>query len=97
LLEAVAQALARAARITAEHTEVTHIRTRAATLTPREREVLEFVISGLMNKQIADALGTAEQTIKVHRARILKKMGVRSVAELVHDSARIGIVPRRQD
>jgi len=97
LLEAVAQALARAARITAEHAEVTQIRTRAATLTPREREVLEFVISGLMNKQIADALGTAEQTIKVHRARILKKMGVRSVAELVHDSARIGIVPRRQD
>ena len=95
-LDAVAQALTRAVHAAAEHSEVSGIRAGAATLTPREREVLEFVISGLMNKQIADALGTAEQTIKVHRGRILKKMGVRSVAELVHNAARIGITPRRQ-
>lgn len=58
------------------------IQTRLASLTPREREVLEHVVSGQLNKQIADDLGTCEQTIKVHRGRVMKKMRVPSVAEL---------------
>jgi FixJ family two-component response regulator len=56
---------------------------RLATLTPREREVLEHVMNGRLNKQIAGDLGTAEKTVKVHRARAMEKMRVRSVAELV--------------
>jgi FixJ family two-component response regulator len=66
-----------------EQTELSEIRTRLATLTPREREVLEYVVAGKLNKQIAGDLGTVEQTIKVHRARAMQKMRVQSVAELV--------------
>jgi FixJ family two-component response regulator len=54
-----------------------------ATLTPREREVLTHVVAGRLNKQIAAALGTAEKTVKVHRARGMEKMRVRTVADLV--------------
>ena len=56
---------------------------RLASLTPREQEVLELVIAGRLNKQIAGELGTAEQTVKIHRARVMTKMKVRSIAELV--------------
>ncbi len=68
------------------------IRQRLATLTPREREVLERVVAGRLNKQIAADLGTVEKTIKVHRARVMEKMEVRSLAELVHLTERVGIV-----
>jgi len=60
-----------------------------ATLTPREREVLTHVVSGQLNKQIANDLGTVEQTIKVHRARVMEKMKVNSVAELVRLTERL--------
>ena len=68
---------------------------RLGTLTPREREVLEHVVRGRLNKQIAADLGTVEKTIKVHRARVMHKMGARSLAELVHlaSSAGIGTQP----
>jgi len=56
---------------------------RMKKLTPRERQVLDFVIKGLLNKQIGSALGIHEKTIKVHRARVFQKMGVKTVAELV--------------
>ena len=72
--------------------EVAEIQQRLATLTPREREVLQHVISGQLNKQIAADLGTVEKTIKVHRARVMEKMKVRSVAELVHLTERAGIM-----
>jgi FixJ family two-component response regulator len=71
--------------------EVAEIRQRLATLTPREREVLEHVISGQLNKQTAADLGTVEKTIKVHRARMLAKMKVQSVAELVWLAEKAGI------
>jgi FixJ family two-component response regulator len=71
----------RLARI--QHAEMSGIAARLATLTPREREVLELVIAGRLNKQIAGELGTVEQTIKVHRSRVMEKMQVQSVAELV--------------
>ena len=64
---------------------------RLATLTPREREVLGHVIAGRLNKQIAFDLGTVEKTIKVHRSRMMEKMGVRSLAELVRLAERAGI------
>ena len=71
--------------------EIASIRQRLASLTPREREVLEHVIAGQLNKQTAADLGTAEKTIKVHRARVMEKMKVQSVAELVHLAERVGI------
>ncbi len=74
--------------------EVAEIQQRFATLTPREREVLEHVLTGQLNKQIADDLGTVEKTIKVHRARVMEKMKVHSVAELVHLSERAGLVKK---
>ena len=72
--------------------ELADIRCRLDALTPREREVLEHVVSGELNKQIAAHLGTVEKTIKVHRARVMEKMQVGSLAELVQLAQRVGIV-----
>ncbi len=63
---------------------------RLEALTPREREVFNYVIKGWLNKQIADQLGASEQTIKVHRARVMQKMQVTSVAELVQAAVKLG-------
>jgi FixJ family two-component response regulator len=63
--------------------EKTEARRLLDLLTPREFEVMQLVITGLLNKQIAAELGTAEKTIKVHRGRVMKKLGIASVAELV--------------
>lgn len=62
------------------------------TLTPREREFLKFVVAGRLNKQISAIIGTGEKTVKVHRSRVMAKMRVRSVAELVLLAERVGIV-----
>jgi FixJ family two-component response regulator len=64
-----------------------------STLTPRERQVLVEVVSGKLNKQVAASLGVGEKTIKVHRARVIRKMKVQSVAELVRVTERAGIKP----
>jgi|SRR5262249_21552952 len=74
---------ARAARADIEH--------RLQTLTPRERQVLELVVRGLLNRQIAAQLGTAEKTIKIHRGRVMQKMQARSIADLVHMAARVNL------
>ena len=66
---------------------------RLATLTHREREVLEYVIAGRLNKQIAASIGTVEKTVKVHRGRMMAKLGVRSVADLVRLADKVGITP----
>ena len=71
------------------------VEARLATLTPRENEILRYVIAGLLNKQIASELGTAEKTIKAHRGRVMRKMGVRSVADLTRATMRAGIAPAR--
>ena len=83
LLRAITMALEhdRVRRLARSRREATE--TRLGSLTPREREVLEHVMNGRLNKQIASDLGTAEKTVKVHRARAMEKMHVRSVAELV--------------
>ena len=70
--------------------ELSDIRARIASLTPREREVLKQVVTGQLNKQIASNLGTVENTIKVHRGRVMEKMRVASVAELVRLVERCG-------
>ena len=73
------------------------VNARLATLTPREREVLGHVVAGRLNKQIAGDLGTVEKTIKVHRSRMMEKLGVRTVAHLVRLAERAGITPRNAD
>jgi len=83
LLDAIQRALARSQEARAEDAERADIERRLAALTPRERQVLELVVAGLLNKQIAGELGAAEKTIKVHRGRVMKKMQAGSVAELV--------------
>ena len=94
LLAAVRVAIEKDQALRREHAELSEVRARLATLTPREREVLEYVVTGKLNKQIAGDLGTVEQTVKVHRARIMEKMRVRSVAELVRLTQRCGISGR---
>jgi FixJ family two-component response regulator len=71
------------------------IQARITTLTPREREVLTHVVAGRLNKQIAGDLGTVEKTIKVHRGRVMEKLGVRTVADLVRMAERAGIRGRQ--
>jgi FixJ family two-component response regulator len=83
LLQCVQRALTRSVeqrRRIAENNEARHL---LALLTPREFEVMELVVAGMLNKQIAGELGTAERTVKVHRGRVMQKLGVASVAELV--------------
>jgi FixJ family two-component response regulator len=83
LLAAVRIAIDRDRSARAARAERSSIGVRVATLTPREREVMVHVVAGHLNKQIAAELGIAEKTVKVHRARVMKKMGAGSVAELV--------------
>ena len=97
LLRAVGAALERDAVRRRVGQEVEEIRRRIATLTPREYEVFQHVIIGKLNKQTAAALGAAEKTIKVHRARVMEKMHVGSVAELVRLADRAGVNPESQE
>jgi RNA polymerase sigma factor (sigma-70 family) len=90
LLRAIEQALDRAIHDRAERAERAVVRQRLDSLTPREREVMALVVAGRRNKEIAHELGTTEKTIKVHRARVMAKMGARSLAALVRMAGRIG-------
>jgi FixJ family two-component response regulator len=91
LLQSVAQALNKSRREQSEQEEVAEISRRLSTLTAREHEVLCHIVSGQLNKQAAAELGIVEKTIKVHRARVMDKMGTSSLAELVTMAARTGL------
>jgi len=91
LLSVVAQAIARNVEARARYAEIQELQSRAANLTPREREVMVLVVRGLLNKQVAAELGTVEKTVKVHRARVIEKMGVESLADLVRAAEKLGI------
>lgn len=93
LLSAVERALARSAEIRDAACERLAARSRLARLTPREFEVMQRVIAGLLNKQIADDLGAAEKTVKIHRGRVMEKMGANSVADLVRIAQSAGVAP----
>lgn len=97
LLCAVEQALTRSSEQWLQHLQRKEVRERLAMLTPREFDVLKLVIAGMLNKQIASQFGTTEGTIKVHRGRVMEKMGVTSVAELVILAQRAGIAPASRD
>lgn len=89
LAAAVREAFERDRRWREEYAERTEVESRLSALTSREREVLELIVVGKLNKQIAAELGAAEKTIKVHRGRVMAKLNVRSVAELVNLTARV--------
>jgi RNA polymerase sigma factor (sigma-70 family) len=83
LLDAVRIALERDRAIREQEKDLTDLRQRFESLTPREQEVITMVVLGMLNKQIADQLGTAENTVKVHRSRAMEKMNAQSFADLV--------------
>jgi FixJ family two-component response regulator len=83
LFEAVSRAEIRDAESRRLHSEMKSMQAKVSNLTPREREVFTHVVAGRLNKQIAGDLGTVEKTIKVHRSRMMEKLGIRTVADLV--------------
>jgi FixJ family two-component response regulator len=90
LLEAIRQAIERDRTARHQRTEIQALLTRYESLTPREGQVMELVVSGLLNKQIASELGTSEITVKVHRARVMHKMEAASLADLVRMWEKLG-------
>jgi FixJ family two-component response regulator len=91
LLDAVQLALERDRDRRQSEAEIATLRERYEWLTPREREVLPLVVSGLLNKQIAAEIGTSETTVKVHRGQLMRKMGADSLPELVRMAEKMGI------
>jgi FixJ family two-component response regulator len=91
MLDAVSAAIERDRQHREAESILSGLQTRFETLTPREREIFALVSSGLMNKQIAAELGLAEITVKIHRGHITRKMGARSLAELVRQAEALGI------
>jgi FixJ family two-component response regulator len=95
LLAAIRAAIERDRASRRERREAGALRQRYEQLTPREREVMALVVAGLLNKQIAGELATAERTIKFHRAHIMQKMGADSLAELVRMAGRLSVASKR--
>ena len=93
LLQCVERALTRSAQQRRSSVQRNEVRRLLDLLTPRELEVMQLVVTGMLNKQIAGELGTAEKTVKVHRGRMMRKLNVTSVAELVRLTERAGLAP----
>jgi len=93
LLQAIEKAIEKDTHARAEYDEALEIHRHIELLTPREKEILRYVITGMLNKQIALKLDIAEKTVKVHRGRIMEKLCVDSVAELVRLAEKVGIKP----
>jgi FixJ family two-component response regulator len=93
LLNAVAHSLEKDRVDRQQRTELAKIQQRFSMLTPREREVMQFVVSGLLNKQIAAEVGISEITVKIHRAHVMRKMEVHSLAELAQLAQRMTLAP----
>jgi FixJ family two-component response regulator len=91
LLDAIQQALERDRKARDQRADIEELRSRFASLTPREREVMVRVVAGLLNKQIGAELGSSETTVKIHRHQVMEKMGAGSLAELVRMADRLGI------
>lgn len=91
MLDAVSAAIERDTRRRLDMAARGSLETRYATLTPREREVMAHVVAGLMNKQVAGVLHLSEITVKIHRGNVMRKMGVRSLADLVRHAEALGV------
>jgi FixJ family two-component response regulator len=91
LLDAIGQAIERSHAALAQEAELRALRARHATLTPRERAIMEMVVSGLLNKQIAAELGISEITVKAHRGQVMRKMQADSLADLVRVAATLDV------
>src|SRR4026207_2204420 len=91
LLDAIRGAIERSLTALREESEAQVLRSRSASLTPREREVMALVVSGLLNKQVGGELGISEITVKAHRGQVMRKMKARSLADLVTMAARLGV------
>ncbi|MET4572724.1 FixJ family two-component response regulator [Stenotrophomonas rhizophila] len=91
MLDAVSAAIERDTRRRQDMATRGSLETRYATLTPREREVMAHVVAGLMNKQVAGVLHLSEITVKIHRGNVMRKMGVRSLADLVRHAEALGV------
>jgi FixJ family two-component response regulator len=91
LLEAIGQALARSREALGRESEMQRLRSCYASLTPRERDVMALVVSGLLNKQVGGELGISEITVKAHRGQVMRKMKADSLPELVTMAARLGL------
>lgn len=95
LLNAISNAIKRSAAALDEQTELQALRDCYASLTPREREVMHFVVAGMLNKQIGLKLEISEITVKAHRGKVMQKMKAGSVADLVKIAVRLGLTPAR--
>jgi FixJ family two-component response regulator len=93
LLDAIQQALQRDSAAREQQAEILNVHERYKTLTPREREVMALVVSGLLNKQIAAEIGASEATVKIHRGNMMQKMQVGSLIELVRSADKLKIFP----
>jgi FixJ family two-component response regulator len=93
LLSAIRHAIERSRVALGHEAEMQVLRDRYASLTPREREVMAFVASGLLNKQVGGELGISEITVKAHRGQVTRKMKADSIADLVNMAARLRLVP----
>jgi FixJ family two-component response regulator len=93
LLSAIRQALERSRVVLSREASMQSLRERHASLTPRERQVMALVVSGLLNKQVGGELGISEITVKAHRGKVMEKMKAGSLADLVKMAARLGVAP----
>jgi RNA polymerase sigma factor (sigma-70 family) len=97
LIDAIERAMARYESSRHQRNEINSFRGLVATLTPRERQVFNLIVRGKINKQIAHELGTTERTVKAHRHQVMEKMQVHSLAELVSNAERLGMLDPSRD
>ena len=95
LLDAIQEALQHDRAVRERQAEILDVHERYQSLTPREREVMALVVSGLLNKQIASQIGTSEATVKIHRGNMMQKMQATSLIELVRIGDKLKLIPSK--